>query len=284
MLRLAPLLFVLTITNLNAATSAPAHVTVAAKPAQTQAILSRAPQQSPTVVTTVSEKAQEPTTDWPIFWATVALVIVGIGQALLFVWQLRLLRRSTDAAFLSAGEGRRASQTARDALGHSRQSAETQLRAYVGVSEGTRDVMLQGDPGHAGPTEVILHLVNYGKIPAANVRCSYRVACLDRDPGDEFDFYSGLTEAKGSMTIFPTQDEVLSCHAPVFSGPELDEICKAKGGDKLLFVFGQVRYHTGFADDGATNFCYQIWWRHKREPRGTEKPGFYYFKRHNNAQ
>ena len=211
-------------------------------------------------------------------------MIVGIGQALLFVWQLSLLRRSTDAAFLSAGEGRRASQTARDALAHSRQSAEIQLRAYVGVSEGARDVLLQGDPGHAGSTEVILHLVNYGKVPALNVRCSYRVACLDRDPGDEFDFYAALAEAKSSMTIFPTQDEVLSCRGPVFSAQEMDQICQANGGEKLLFVYGQVRYNTGFEEDGATNFCYQIYWRHKREPRGTEKPGFYYFKRHNNAQ
>lgn len=163
-----------------------------------------------------------------------------------------------------------------------RQTAKKQLRAYIGVSEGTKEIVTLKS-GTFEFLEIVLHPVNYGKIPARNVRFFYKADLLPKTLDKNFDFSAELIKSEGTVSLFPTQDGAMPCRTRGFTGAEIQEIYTPMGGPRRLFVYGHIIYNDGFVDDRETKFCYTIYWRHPDAETTAEKPDFYCYKTHNEA-
>jgi hypothetical protein len=212
---------------------------------------------------------------------TLFLVLVGLAQAILFFWQLRLIKDSTDDAATAAGAAQVSADVASASLQKSIDTTKKELRAYIGISEGDRSVIVYTS-GTFICLDVIVRFINYGRTPANNVYCAYKTELLHSDLPDSYDFNINLNESPTNLTLFPTQDGVLACRSRGFTAAEIAEIYSPTISVRRLFAYGYVEYHDGF-EKRRTNFCYMIAWRLPDGMHSGEKPGFYYFKRHNDA-
>lgn len=164
-------------------------------------------------------------------------------------------------------------------------TTKKQLRAFIGVNDGDRTVKFYTS-GSMHIPEVLLHITNYGKSIANNVRVFHRVILLNHPTPQQIDFDQDLLASPGHASIFPSQDHVISCHpnAPGgFGQAQVQQFLAPMGtGSLRLMVYGHITYNDGF-DDRKTNFAYTIIWRELNAPTSGEKPGFYFHNEHNDA-
>jgi hypothetical protein len=127
-----------------------------------------------------NKEATSNSNDTLVAWSTVGLVVVGIAQASLFLWQLKLIRQSsadTKEAARAAGDSAKA---ARDSVELARKTTERELRAYVMVDNA---VFVQPD-GPDGRTYIHVTLKNFGRTPCYKGELiSQADVCLTRPSG-----------------------------------------------------------------------------------------------------
>jgi hypothetical protein len=92
---------------------------------------------------------------------TLGLIIVGLGQAGLFFWQLRLMREGLRDAKAAADAAKASAQLAKSSLDLTRDTSRRQLRAYILVD----DVKFVQPSGETGRTYIDVILKNFGQTP-----------------------------------------------------------------------------------------------------------------------
>jgi hypothetical protein len=100
----------------------------------------------------------------PMNMLTLGLLIVGGGQALLFLWQLRLIRAGLADTKEAADGAKKSADISSEYLLLSKRTAERQLRAYIGVKTAS---VVSHDEGNNFEVEV--ELINAGQTPAHHV-------------------------------------------------------------------------------------------------------------------
>jgi hypothetical protein len=178
-----------------------------------------------------AKSLEKSTSDWWTAFFTGGLVLVGAGQAGLFLWQLRYMRRGMDDAALAAKAAKESADSTRESVGLAKITAQRQLRAYVYVSEAH----LERD----GPM-VHITVKNFGVTPAYNVRISARHQIVEGggDPSFPWD----------NFPSDPTDIEV-----ELAPGQELVAQRSASGGYET-FLYGRITYKTAFATNDETRF------------------------------
>jgi hypothetical protein len=125
---------------------------------------------------------------------TMGLLVVGFAQAILFLWQLSIINKSLADTKEAADAARDSAKASGDAVTLARQSAETQLRAYMSVTRATiSNVVVDKIP------EIEIETINSGQTPAYKACITYKY-CLAYFP-----FREEITqpEKESSSTIGP---------------------------------------------------------------------------------
>jgi hypothetical protein len=172
-------------------------------------------------------------TDLAVAYFTLMLVIIGGIQA-------RRLRQTVEAtSTLASG---------------AEDTAERQLRAYVGVRGGDIRYVLGG-------WRVWVDYINNGQTPAHDVKGSISVELLDIDPKRVF---PPAEEWYGSWVIIPqayaTPDRIVAV-----SSAE-DRAMQNGTSSKAVFVWGHIAYRDVF--DGTTNVTFRYRVRFKLDRTG----------------
>jgi hypothetical protein len=162
-------------------------------------------------------------------WFTLALSAVAIVQVILFVWQLRLIRKSLDDAKIAANAATVAASAAMDQVHELKRSADATERslfelerAYIsggGVRQVAQRIAQNVDVGIQGNESVLpqsdgrfiivmpipifeIHINNYGKTPArlSHVRFGF---CDAADPPStpKYEDYRTVTDFIGPGTM-----------------------------------------------------------------------------------
>jgi hypothetical protein len=181
---------------------------------------------------------------------TMCLVIVGFGQAGLFIWQLNLIREglvegkeSADAANLSA-------QIADDSLNLSREVAQRQLRAYV---TGGPKFIYSFTPTSNVRCEVYLR--NDGVTPAFDTRHRSAIGAFIEPLPDGFKFPDIETIWSPFFVIFPRDTFQGTSSRSSFSTEEIELI---KTGTKRIYIWGEILYSDAFGIDHFTRFYSRV--------------------------
>ncbi len=144
--------------------------------------------------------------DWWTVVATGSLVAVGIGQFVLFWWQLRLIHRSVGDAKEAAISAKEAAETARRGVEISAKAFEATNRPWLGIKEVDP---LRVSVGVKPSPRFIIR--NYGNGPALNVRASFMAgidATIPTVPStvtDEVTTYASMP--KGDHWHYPFKDQ-----------------------------------------------------------------------------
>lgn len=156
------------------------------------------------------------------------LVGVGIAQAGLFFWQLRLIRKG-----LADTKG--AADAARESVELARKTAQRQLRAYVGVSDAR---VVSSDNGSTFDVEI--ELTNAGQTPALRVTHQMAVGLqIFRDKPLNF---TTSERGRGEAPIPPGGTFILKRPIAI-AGPSG---VGAVGPQKVIFGWGRVDYRDIF--------------------------------------
>lgn len=174
------------------------------------------------------------------------LFFVGIGQAILFIWQLALIRKANDAARSSA-----------DAAGRSAALAERALTSTERAFVFPRDVRLNRRLSKAdGMVWWVFEIEweNSGNSPTRNLRIWDGGHIGPPLPAD-YDFAAWAMGPKSAL-IGPGAGGFAGGLAPIQAG----DLHKVYAGEWELYLWGRARYHDIF--DGTrehiTTFCYKI--------------------------
>jgi hypothetical protein len=185
---------------------------------------------------------------------TLWLVIVGGGQLVLFYVQLRLIRESlddakiaADAAKISADTGKIQSEIANATLITMKDTAERQLRAYVGIAESA----IEGADYRT--FSFVVH--NKGQTPAYKIMAylnRYRLAFGEQLP--EGFAYSDFLPPISSSVVIPPNDK----RTMYFTIADLQtDIQMVKASTAALFIYGHVDYFDAFDNFRQSFFSYQ---------------------------
>jgi hypothetical protein len=173
---------------------------------------------------------------------TIALAFIASVQAVLFVWQLRLMRESTKVA----------ADSAKAALAQA-EAVKLSERAYVFVEI----VITYGHaaPGVVNPIQMKVQACNYGKTPAivtkirayADVRAGTDVPqTLVQHDAAEQRLPPGLGIAAGGH-----YDVDVAKTLPSYEAESVN------GGSRTLYCVGAVEYHDIMHTVHETSFCWQ---------------------------
>jgi hypothetical protein len=119
-------------------------------------------------------------------------------------------------------------------------TAESQLRAYVGIISGQLDLEVVGE---TLKPRVTIRIRNFGQTPAYEVRCKGGLANAGEFSESLNDRLIGIV---GKNTIFPQSDQRV-LFTPDFNIPPGDEPFKT-------FVFGFITYRDAFGHTRQTDF------------------------------
>ena len=180
----------------------------------------------------------------PVAIFTCLLATIGIAQAYLFWWQLRLIRESLADAKDSATAAKHTAKATGDAVTLSKEIAVRELRAYVLVDEPRLDANPETDWFDAH-----IAFKNYGKTPAylaqVTAEHSYRAAIHS----SEILPLSPAARKYAQTTIPPEKFHVL--RIPGIIGK--DNFNSGFGAYKI-YVWGTINYIDAFGDSHFTRF------------------------------
>lgn len=185
---------------------------------------------------------------------TSALFIVGILQLALFYWQLRLMRSGADdaaaaarAAQTSAEVAGKQSIVAQETLKTMQDTAQRQLRAYIGIF--AMEVRVQ--PFEGGGSAFIAHaeLRNFGQTPAYDVLIQSNAA-VEVPDAMPFSDAQGPAAASGSAIAF--RDAGLHVNQGWQISSEDAEAIRNR--TKIVFLWGSVKYKDAFRSEHFFNF------------------------------
>jgi hypothetical protein len=186
--------------------------------------------------------------DWWIVWLTGGLLVIGVLQATLFLWQLRIINRSVKDTKVSALAAERAANAAEESIKIMTVVTKAQLRPYLIIKEITRD------GGHVLPLQFIAKLENAGQTPAYNVqiRDAQILARRGHEPSinlrSEPEYKISLGPKEGSEHIFFIDDM-----GPKLTTEHLDSI---SNGILSLLISGRIDYIDTFGSSWFSTFYY----------------------------
>jgi uncharacterized protein (UPF0333 family) len=177
---------------------------------------------------------------------TFLLVVVGIGQVVLFYVQLRLIRTSLDDTKLAALAAQRAAKATEDAVELSRETAQQQLRAYFFI---TKPRIVVFNQGKKCVHEMLIR--NYGQTPAHDVVVITNTDFFDPNPIA----FPELEQPKGEISrssIAPSGEIIFTTvtEAPL----TVDQLKSVASGKQAFFVWGEIRYTDVFSRPQITHF------------------------------
>lgn len=160
-------------------------------------------------------------------------VFIGVGGLIGLWWTVIFARRAWSEAKRNADEAKRSADAAHETVAVTRDMAERQLRAYIGIAR----VRLTGLGG--GDAGLWIKLKNYGQTPARDVRI--RLIYRFLPPASDLSLLSvdgeapsicGVIESGQTFTIVPTIDRMIIM--------ENDDAIASQSG--MFFVVGEVTY------------------------------------------
>ncbi len=178
---------------------------------------------------------------------TGALVIVGVLQFFVFIWQARWMRENVKVAKQSADAARESASAATASVALMRTTSRKQLRARVFVASATR-------VGPRGPTSFAAEVTikNFGKIPAYD--CTYLAAMILR-PNPNTEFPALHKKGDEPMLVLPPDAEVkmpLVLQAGTF---QHTQDVNVGSGSWAVYIYGEIQYRDGFARGRTSKFC-----------------------------
>jgi len=159
------------------------------------------------------------------------MLFVAAVQALLFLVQLRLMRKSLESAVA-------ATNVAQNTLVVMKDTAQRQLRAYISITAAEIEFP---EPGRPKST---LTFKNAGQTPAHNVQiwihqwaAAYPLNVALPTPPRDFEMAKNTL---GAGAYFHMRSEA---PRPIFNGPYLDLVGTSQG---TIYVYGEISYFDVF--------------------------------------
>jgi hypothetical protein len=178
------------------------------------------------------------------FWIALAFLGLTLAGVVMIALTLRHTKRAADAAASAASEAEKATKAANDAVDVARDTARSQLRAYVGINK-----VYFGRFNSNQPIEVIVEIQNFGATPAYNVDAIMRLSTAPPDgsgaePLIRTEFKSdgqSLMPSGVSMVICQLDMEHTSNH--VFQAINAGQIAVClQGAVRYTDIAGQERF------------------------------------------
>lgn len=193
-----------------------------------------------------NECENEASPDRRIVFLTLMLVIVGIVQAFLFWWQLRLIRQTLADTKQAADAADASAQLAGQSLEETKLFNERSLRAYL--STGAESVVAFNIGERI---QVTLSAENCGKLPASQIVCVYNIIIGEPNPVTQSTAIHMAHGIKQSVrfTIFPGKAGKLQLYSD-FALSE-SERTAVWTGRKHIRVWGVASYLDGTGKDGV---------------------------------
>jgi hypothetical protein len=161
------------------------------------------------------------------------LVIVGFGQASLFIWQLNLIREGLVEGKESADAAKLSAEIADDSLKLSRETAQRQLRAYV--TGGPKFIFSFTE---TSTVRCDIYLRNDGVTPAFNVINKVRIDVFDSVLPDGFIFPDIVVDWSPGVVVFPRDDAFrVTFVRGFFITEDIDAIIV---GAKNIYIWGYM--------------------------------------------
>jgi hypothetical protein len=173
---------------------------------------------------------------------TFLLVIVGVGQASLFVWQLRIMKSNIDDARMMAQSAQASAETAKEQVAITKMRVIDLERAYLSV--GPSDIETQFSP--VAPLEIVvkLHVQNFGRTGAVITKIYGEFS--RQPPTGNIPVYKHGDSHKTDISVPAGQGDVLSPFE-----------FKVKFVNQIFF-WGYVEYNDIFKIKRITRFCAEI--------------------------
>lgn len=185
-------------------------------------------------------QAQQDMALWAFFAALAAFATVGVTGV--GVWYVRHTLDATRAAVVEAAK---ASDAATKAVEITRDTAERQLRAYVGVDSAIKVANREG-PGFA----VNVIIKNNGQTPAYDFTQWANVALEPMPLPKPFSIYC---RERGSVGILQPQGQTLA--TPIFTREMLPlEEQSIRNNAKAIYVYGEIDYRDAFGAQHHVTF------------------------------
>lgn len=206
--------------------------------------------------------------DWlvsdPTGFFTASLVVVGLAQLGLFVWQLRLIRESLDDAKLAANAAKEAAEaakahadagkiqaeTARLTLQTMQETAERQLRAYIFAHplrfQNHVYALYTGPgapPGQERRISYSLEFRNSGQTPAFGFVQITACDVFHEPPSEDMFSLDNRDPIKSSSGVLAAGSFVTNNGTYIVSPEEMAAIT---AGRKGFYVFGEFTYTDAF--------------------------------------
>jgi hypothetical protein len=170
-----------------------------------------------------------------IFWIALSFLALCLAGVAMIALTLRHTKRAADAAASAAVEAEKATKAANDAVDVARDTAQSQLRAYVGINK-----VYFGRFNSHQPIEVIVEIQNFGVTPAYNVDAIMRLSTAATDgSGAEPPI---RTEFKpDAQSLMPSGVSMVICHLDMEHTPS-DVFQAINAGQIAVCLQGTVRY------------------------------------------
>lgn len=186
-------------------------------------------------------------TGWQAIF-TFILIVVGIFQLGLFIWQLRLIRESLVDTKTAAEAANKSADAAEHTVSTMKDTAERQLRAYVSVDSAE---IIDLAAGLTPAARLIVK--NSGQTPAYNLTGIGGIAI-----GESFEKLpppTGSTAmSKSSLSAGAIADQLHQAPQPLTS----EAMAALIAGTVILWVYGELHYRDTFDVIRFTKYRFQV--------------------------
>jgi hypothetical protein len=178
---------------------------------------------------------------------TLGLLVVGSGQAILFLWQLSIIRNGLVDAKEASDAARQSAEVADKSLKLSSETAQRQLRAYIFIEGGVVRALKTNDGRSFLRVEFITK--NSGQTPAYSFQSWARLEILDAAIEPRYDT-PRMVDQQSFDTIGPgtTREAVLSKEITN------DDFTRLGNRNQIVRVWGRYEYKDAFEAPRYFNF------------------------------
>ncbi len=211
-----------------------------------------------------AQEAQEKTSnDKQLASATVGLLIVGLVQAALFLWQLILIRESladakeaAEAATIGAAAAKESADATTSIASILERNGKKQMRAYLTVITGS---CFKQDREKNTRYEIRIFVKNTGFTPAHAVSCRMKADIFPYPLPEDIDLSLPIVINETGGYIASGQNNFFTTWLSDFIDDQtITDITNING--KALYVYGTIKYKDAFGDSHHTNFCQFALW------------------------
>jgi hypothetical protein len=202
---------------------------------------------------------EETSANWWIVRFTAALVLIGFFQAIFFVWQLVMIRKSLADTEAAADAAMKSAKSAESSVTLAGDTAKLELRAYIAVRSNGLAIRTQGEEFRV---EWQTEIKNTGRTPAYFVVPDARMEILPLPLHPDWQLPPDLANRPGDTTINPDDRQP---HIVRGKLSRADYELIRHGSGWALYVFGRVRYKDIYK---VTHYTYFCWWAARGEADG----------------